>query len=115
MRKVETLYLHVDVENKGAISLYEKAGYQVVDNSEPMFLEFTTKLNLHDGATKGRNHLLLYKDLVKRPTWLPPPPPSSETTPSLELLPTVHGPAEMPRSNMGTLGFEVPATKAMEV
>ena len=108
MRGVETLYLHVDVDNKGALSLYEKAGYQMVDSSEPMFLEFTTKLNLHDGATKGRNHFLLYKDLVKRPTWLPPPP--SPETCDLELQPSTHGPAELPRPATGTLGFEVSAT-----
>ena len=101
----------MDVDNKGAIALYEKAGYQAVDNSEPMFLEFTTKLNLHDGATKGRNHLLLYKDLVKRPTWLPPPPPSE----SLELLPNMHGPAERCQPDRGALGFEVHSSSAVEV
>ena len=36
--------------------------------------EFTRSLNLHPGATKGRRHYLLYKDLVENPTWLEPPP-----------------------------------------
>jgi ribosomal protein S18 acetylase RimI-like enzyme len=70
MRGVETLFLHVDTTNFGALSLYQRAGYSVVPPSEPMYLEFTRSLNLHDGATKGRNHYLLMKDLL-RPTWLP--------------------------------------------
>jgi len=101
VRNIETLYLHVDVENKGALSLYANAGYKIVDSDEPMFSEFTTKLNLHDGATKGRNHFLLYKDLVKRPTWLPPPPPSEEVSDRM-----VHGPMQMHQAT-GVLGFEV--------
>lgn len=69
-REVETLYLHVDVLNRGALHLYHKAGYRVVQPSEPIFLEFTTSLNLHPGATAGREHYLLYKDLVPEPIWL---------------------------------------------
>ncbi len=67
-RNIETIYLHVDVTNTGAVNLYKKAGYRQLENDNPIFLEFTTKLNLHDGATKGRNHYLLCKDL-KQPTW----------------------------------------------
>jgi len=70
IRGVETLYLHVDVTNFAALRLYERAGYQQVDSQDPIFGEFTTKLNLHDGATKGRNHYLLYKDLTPYPTWI---------------------------------------------
>lgn len=70
---VETLYLHVDVENRAAIQLYEQAGYQVVDSNVVMFEEFTRSLNLHPGATKGRRHHLMYKDLVEEPTWLTEP------------------------------------------
>ena len=70
IRNVESLYLHVDVENKGALSLYRKAGYSVVDAKEPMYQEFTTSLNLHDGATRGRCHHLLCKHLCPNPTWL---------------------------------------------
>lgn len=69
IREVETIYLHVDVTNFGAVHLYERAGYRKLESDNPIFLEFTTKLNLHDGATKGRNHYLLAKDL-RRPTWL---------------------------------------------
>jgi len=67
-RKVETIFLHVDVTNAGAVNLYERAGYKKLKYENPMFLEFTTKLNLHDGATKGRNHHLMAKDL-RQPTW----------------------------------------------
>lgn len=71
-RGAETLYLHVDVANQAAMRLYQKAGYRVINFSEenPMFLEFTTSLNLHPGATLGRDHFLLFKDLVPQPTWL---------------------------------------------
>lgn len=67
-RKVETIYLHVDVTNVGAVNLYERAGYRKLQYENPLFLEFTTKLNLHNGATKGRNHHLMAKDL-RQPTW----------------------------------------------
>jgi ribosomal protein S18 acetylase RimI-like enzyme len=79
---VETLFLHVDVQNHAAIAMYEKAGYRRVDSMYPMFLEFTTSLNLHPGATKGRDHYLLYKNLVEDPVWLPDP--------YVELLPLHH-------------------------
>jgi len=69
IREVETIYLHVDVTNSGAVRLYEEAGYRKLDSGDPMYLEFTTKLNLHDGATKGRCHFLMAKDL-RQPTWL---------------------------------------------
>jgi len=68
IREIETIYLHVDVTNLGAVNLYERAGYRKLDPENPVFLEFTTKLNLHDGATKGRNHHLMAKDL-RQPTW----------------------------------------------
>jgi ribosomal protein S18 acetylase RimI-like enzyme len=70
---VETLFLHVDVLNDAAISLYKKAGYRRVESLDRFFLDFTTSLNLHPGATKGRNHDLYYKDLVTEPQWLPDP------------------------------------------
>jgi ribosomal protein S18 acetylase RimI-like enzyme len=70
IRGVETLYLHVDVENSNALSLYDRAGFQKVSPSSQLFNEFTKSLNLHDGAMKGRNHFLLYKDILS-PTWLP--------------------------------------------
>lgn len=105
MRGIETVYLHVDVENESALALYEKAGYQILDAREPMFLEFTTKLNLHDGATKGRNHYLLSKDLVECPTWLPGEIPVEARVPrfSSEAVP----PSFAPPVVTGTLGFEV--------
>lgn len=68
---MESLYLHVDVLNFGALELYRKAGYREVHHGDPMYAEFTTSLNLHDGATKGRRHYLLYKNLIRNPTWLP--------------------------------------------
>ena len=113
MRGIETLYLHVDVENEGALALYEKAVYRKVDNNEPMFLEFTTKLNLHDGATKGRNHFLLYKDLVPCPTWLPLPATTSTSTPEPSSVTIVSSgfatTSSRASTTAGALGFEVPA------
>mmetsp|Transcript_34672 Transcript_34672/g.70780 ORF Transcript_34672/g.70780 Transcript_34672/m.70780 type:complete len:162 (-) Transcript_34672:8-493(-) len=72
VRRVETLYLHVDVTNSAACAMYDKAGYEQVDKDNPIFQEFTTSLNLQDGATKGRKHFLLCKNLVESPTWLIP-------------------------------------------
>jgi len=69
---IESLYLHVDVNNRAAITLYEKAGYRIIgkdDHHHELGLEFTTRLNLHDGATKGRNHYLMEKHLIDSPTW----------------------------------------------
>jgi ribosomal protein S18 acetylase RimI-like enzyme len=68
-RHVETLYLHVDTMNYSALQLYHKAGYQIAPDRD-VFLDFTSSLNLHPGATKGRDHFLLYKDLRPDPTWL---------------------------------------------
>jgi len=65
---IETIYLHVDVTNLGAIHLYEKAGYRILADDQ-VFYEFTKKLNLHDGANKGRRHHLMSRDL-RQPTWL---------------------------------------------
>ena len=70
MRGVETLFLHVDVINFGALSLYGRSGYKQVPVNDPRYQEFTRSLNLHDGATKGRNHYLLQKDVLPL-TWLP--------------------------------------------
>lgn len=66
---VETLYLHVDVLNQAALALYQQAGFCCVDETQAMFKEFTTLLNLHPGATKGRNHHLMSCDLTTSPTW----------------------------------------------
>jgi len=60
----------VDVKNEAALRLYEKCGYVRVDQTNEMYREFTRTLNLHDGATRGRNHYLLVKHL-KQVTWLP--------------------------------------------
>ena len=89
MREAETLFLHVDVNNAVALSLYEKCGYSCVPKGDSVYSEFTKSLNLHDGATKGRNHFLMYKD-VKIPTLLP-----VETTQTTE-------------TQMNALGFEIP-------
>lgn len=54
--------------------MYRQCGYtRVMDDdtasSFPMYQDFTHKLNLHDGATRGRKHFLLAKH-VQTPTWL---------------------------------------------
>ena len=89
-KEVETLYLHVDVSNFGAMGLYEKCGYKRTNEHDPIFQEFTTSLNLHPGATRGRTHYLLYKNL-RVPTWLEERSCSDETR------------------VVGSLGFEIPA------
>eukprot|EP00547_Thalassionema_nitzschioides_P007554 CAMPEP_0194205972 /NCGR_PEP_ID=MMETSP0156-20130528/5117_1 /TAXON_ID=33649 /ORGANISM="Thalassionema nitzschioides, Strain L26-B" /LENGTH=497 /DNA_ID=CAMNT_0038932381 /DNA_START=116 /DNA_END=1612 /DNA_ORIENTATION=- len=68
---VETIYLHVDVTNTAALNLYEQAGYQKIRTTPvaEYYKEFTFRLNLHDGATRGRNHYLLSKPMVDSPTW----------------------------------------------
>ena len=71
-RNVESLYLHVDVKNEVALSLYQKSGYSRVDQADEMYREFTRTLNLHDGATRGRTHYLLVKHL-RTATWLEVP------------------------------------------
>lgn len=70
IRGVETLYLHVDVGNYKALNLYERAGFERTPAENQIFQDFTRSLNLHDGAMKGKNHYLMYKDILS-PTWLP--------------------------------------------
>ena len=60
----------MDVTNYAALELYRRAGYERVLEDDLMYYEFTKSLNLHDGATKGRNHFLMQKHLLE-PTWLP--------------------------------------------
>ena len=96
LRNVETLYLHVDVLNFGALELYRKAGYRKVNHEDPMFAEFTTSLNLHDGATKGRRHYLLHKDLALNPTWLQVREECAERGNSISKV------------NTATWGFDIP-------
>ena len=96
--EVETIYLHVDVTNLGAVNLYKRAGFRQLEPDNPIFLEFTTKLNLHDGATKGRNHYLMARDL-RPPTWFELP----EETQLLEEAGTV-------MSQQRTLGIDVMST-----
>lgn len=69
IRGVETLYLHVEVTNSQALSLYEKAGFEKLTNDDRMYSEFTKSLGLQDGAMKGRCHYLMYKN-VQQPTWI---------------------------------------------
>jgi hypothetical protein len=39
-------------------------------SNDPIYTEFTTGLNLQPGATRGREHYLLCKNLVHNPIWL---------------------------------------------
>lgn len=70
LRNVESIYLHVDVTNDAARAMYEKAGYEELDKSHPMYTQFTASLNLHDGALMGRSHYLMCKNRVEQTTWL---------------------------------------------
>ena len=98
-RCAETLYLHCDVQNYGALRLYENAGYRKLLSDDPMYREFTKSLNLHPGATKGREHFLLYKNVVSEPTWL-------EDT---AVQNNVHDSRGRTNELIGVLGFEIPA------
>mmetsp|Transcript_15347 Transcript_15347/g.32206 ORF Transcript_15347/g.32206 Transcript_15347/m.32206 type:complete len:98 (-) Transcript_15347:66-359(-) len=68
IRGVETVYLHVDVTNRAACSMYEKSGYSYLNKREPLYAQFTACLNLHDGAMHGRKHYLMCKH-IKKATW----------------------------------------------
>eukprot|EP00581_Thalassiosira_minuscula_P002226 CAMPEP_0183744096 /NCGR_PEP_ID=MMETSP0737-20130205/65556_1 /TAXON_ID=385413 /ORGANISM="Thalassiosira miniscula, Strain CCMP1093" /LENGTH=731 /DNA_ID=CAMNT_0025979731 /DNA_START=439 /DNA_END=2635 /DNA_ORIENTATION=- len=70
LRNIETIYLHVDVENRAACAMYEKCGYRYLDKREPIYAQFTASLNLHDGAMHGRKHYLMYKNRMGKTTWL---------------------------------------------
>lgn len=105
-RNVETLYLHVDVENIAACSLYKQAGYEILDSKNKMYAQFTTKLNLHDGATKGRRHHLMHKKLTENQTWYPPLQESSSLSPAFKSCTTTAQTGRKPLER-GTLGFEV--------
>jgi hypothetical protein len=49
--------------------LYKQAGYAILDPADDIYLQFTTSLNLHDGANKGRKHYLMHKKLTRNQTW----------------------------------------------
>jgi ribosomal protein S18 acetylase RimI-like enzyme len=104
LRGTETVYLHVETMNRAAIRLYEKAGYRqaIHDGQHPekvsLFTEFTRSLNLHPGATQGRDHFLFYKDLVPKPTWL-----RNDEAVAKEAQHSRH------QAPVGVLGFEIPA------
>lgn len=103
LKGVESLYLHVDVNNKAAITLYEKAGYRIIGktDSHPMFEEFTMRLNLHDGATKGRNHYLMEKHLTDSPSWI-----DVGEAADAKFVAEMNA-AKQTREFRGSLGFEV--------
>ena len=94
----------MDVENTAACSLYKQAGYEILDSKNEMYAQFTTKLNLHDGATKGRRHHLLHKKITEKQTWYPllQEPSSSTLNSCVTTAQTARKPVER-----GTLGFEV--------
>ena len=60
---VQTVYLHVDVTNEVAATIYKKAGYIRAD-SHIYHEEFTRSLNLHDDAIQGRCHDLMFKQII---------------------------------------------------
>lgn len=70
LRNIETIYLHVDVKNKAAGSMYEKCGYTYLDKKEAIYAQFTASLNLHDGALHGRKHYLMCKNVSSMTTWI---------------------------------------------
>jgi len=102
---VETLYLHVDVENYSALRLYAKAGYRKIqaEDDDSMYSEFTKSLNLHPGATKGREHFLLYKNIVSEPIWL------EDTRDQDQYYSCSSNSGSRSNELVGVLGFEIPA------
>jgi ribosomal protein S18 acetylase RimI-like enzyme len=46
IRAVETLYLHVDVENIAALTLYESVGYEILNPKERMYVEFMKRMKI---------------------------------------------------------------------
>lgn len=70
LRGIESIYLHVDVNNHAAIAMYEDAGYFKLDKRRPIYAQFTCALNLHDGALMGRCHYLMCKHLTEKTTWI---------------------------------------------
>jgi len=67
---METIYLHVDVNNHIAYDMYSKAGFEIANKQDPLFSEFTYSLSLQDGETEGRSHYLLYKNISTTQTWM---------------------------------------------
>jgi len=63
---VTSLYLHVDVCNVAAIALYKKCGYTDSNQHSREHYEFTRGLNLHDGATGNKRHVLMYANLKRQ-------------------------------------------------
>lgn len=61
---IETIYLHMDVSNDIAGTLYKKAGYCRA-KSHVYHDNFTRSLNLQDGAIPGRCHDLMWKHIHK--------------------------------------------------
>lgn len=68
-RNIETVYLHVDTTNYSAVCLYKKAGYRILPKDNHIYIQFSSKLNLYDGAANGKKHHLMAKDLVQSTTW----------------------------------------------
>ena len=104
---IESLYLHVDVSNHGAIRMYEQCGFYKVLSNDPIYTEFTTGLNLQPGATRGREHYLLCKHLVPNPIWL-----TNHSHPNTGTS-TTHDDAERPKQQrhpiLSRFGIEIPA------
>jgi hypothetical protein len=61
---VEMIYLHIDVTNDSGAEIYRKSGY-IYANSHLYHEELTRSLNLHNNATLGRCHYLMYKQMGK--------------------------------------------------
>lgn len=59
-RNVEALYLHVEIDNVAAISLYRNDGFEIIDTRKRAYFEFTRKLTTNNG---GRLYYLMEKNL----------------------------------------------------
>ena len=90
----------MDVQNFPAYTLYERAGFEVVDShNNPMYAEFTRSLNLHDGATRGRNHYLMQKRVSRKQTWY--------NHSSSRIMSERSSSSLLPSGKRGRIGFEL--------
>uniref|UniRef100_A0A6U0XL64 N-acetyltransferase domain-containing protein n=1 Tax=Rhizochromulina marina TaxID=1034831 RepID=A0A6U0XL64_9STRA len=56
----EAIYLHVDVENDGALGLYHRAGFVELDETVETY-NFAAALGLHSGSFSKTRHVLMCK------------------------------------------------------
>ena len=72
LRNVETMYLHVERDNIPACNLYLRAGYEIVESEDSVYVDFTNKINLSNGIIDDHSHYLMQKMTSPIQTWHDP-------------------------------------------